>query len=102
MNRLRRRRAARKQGDKTQDFLGFVQEAPPKRPSVQTETESSEDESGESWDTVCDEGSLRQERRARKAGKHTASEDSQAKEDSSAEGRQQQHWKGLSRPIPRS
>ncbi|KAL3184212.1 hypothetical protein MRX96_032328 [Rhipicephalus microplus] len=72
-------------GDKPQDFLKGDRVAAPKHPAVQTATESSEDDSGESWDTVSDEGSLRQERRARKAGKHIASQDSQANEDSSAE-----------------
>lgn len=60
-------------------------EAAPKRTEVETETESSEDDTGRSWDTVCDKRSLRQERRARKAGRHIDSQESQAKDDSSAD-----------------
>ncbi|KAL3244104.1 hypothetical protein MRX96_047295 [Rhipicephalus microplus] len=69
----------------SQDFLKGDRVAAPKRTEVETETESSEDDTGGSWDTVCDKRSLRQERRARKAGRHIDSQESQAKDDSSAD-----------------
>ncbi|KAL3192728.1 hypothetical protein MRX96_058781 [Rhipicephalus microplus] len=72
-------------GDKSQDFLKGDRVVAPKRTEVETETESSEDDTGGSWDTVCDKRSLRQERRARKAGRHIDSQESQAKDDSSAD-----------------
>ncbi|KAH7932335.1 hypothetical protein HPB52_024705 [Rhipicephalus sanguineus] len=72
-------------GNRPQDFLKGDRGTTPKCSLVQSETDSSAEESGESRDTTRDERTARQERRARKMGKHTTFQKPQLNEESSEE-----------------